>query len=212
MARLLLVDDHRTFLSGTAMILDKYGFNAAVASNGDQALKLVEETAFDLYLFDLKLPGINGFQLTQATLERRPEARIVILTGEDLADHYDHLIEAGVCGMLEKSLGEEEFIAGIRLALQDLVVLPLPLARGLRTKSSLTLPGETEERPLTAKEIEVLRLIATGSKNKDIADRLFMSQRNVEYIISNIMAKLNTQSRQESVAKAIEKKWLRLEP
>jgi two-component system competent response regulator ComA len=214
---ILLVDDHRTFLAGTAMILEKNGFAVTTASSGTEALERMERTRFDLFVFDLKLPGMNGFALTEATLERYPEATIVILTGEDIADHYDRLIESGVVSILEKALGEEEFIACLQLAMQQLTVLPIHLARQLRTKDSRPANPDAEtgkstaNRTLTDKEIAVLRLIAQSYKNKDIADKLFMSQRNVEYVISHLFEKLGVSSRQEAVLKGIELKWLSLE-
>ncbi|MBB6731518.1 response regulator transcription factor [Cohnella zeiphila] len=212
MKHILLVDDHRTFLAGTALILEKHGFRVTAASSGAEALERLAEASFDLFVYDLKLPGMNGFELMETTLRRCPEATIVILTGEDIADHYDRLIESGATGILEKSLGEPEFIASLHLAMQQLTVLPLPLAKQLRTKiGRFPAPSPdtgTANRTLTEKEVAVLKLIAQGHKNKDIADRLFMSQRNVEYMISHLFEKLSVSSRQEAVLKGIELKWL----
>jgi two-component system competent response regulator ComA len=211
---ILLVDDHQTFLAGTAMILEKHGFQVTTASRGSEALERMETLVFDLFVFDLKLPEMNGFALTEATLRRNPEAIIVILTGEDISEHYDKLIDLGVTGVLEKSLGEQEFIISLRLALHRMTVLPLHLAKQLRTKDSCFYrqdQGDTN-KTLTDKEINVLQLIAQGQKNKDIAERLFMSQRNVEYLISNLFEKLNANSRQEAVMKGLELKWLTLDP
>lgn len=215
MKHILLVDDHRTFLAGTAILLEKHGFRVTAASSGAEALERMEQALFDLFVFDLKLPGMNGFELTETTLQRRPEATIVILTGEDISEHYDRLIEMGVTGILEKSLGEQEFIGSLQFAMQQLTVLPLHLAKQLRTKDSrLFGPSPdtgTANRTLTDKEVTVLKLIAQGHKNKDIADRLFMSQRNVEYVISHLFEKLSASSRQEAVMKGIELKWLNLD-
>ncbi len=215
MKHILLVDDHKTFLAGTALILEKHGFRVTTASSGTEALELMEQCPFDLFVFDLKLPEMNGFELSEAALRRDPEATIVILTGEDIAEHYDKLIDLGVIGILEKSLGEQEFIHCIHLAMHHLTVLPVHLARRLRTKDSRNVIQGTESGPgnksLSDKEVEVLKLIAQGYKNKDIAGRLFMSQRNVEYMISRLFEKLGAASRQEAVAKGIEQKWLSLE-
>jgi two-component system, NarL family, competent response regulator ComA len=215
MVHILLVDDHQTFLAGTAMILEKHGYRVSTSSSGIAALELMNDYSFDLFVFDLKLPEMNGFELTEATLQRDPEAAIVILTGEDIAEHFDRLIELGVTGILEKSLGEQEFISSLHLAMQRLTVLPLPLARQLRTKpnrsSTQSQENSGSNKPLSDKEISVLKLIAQGHKNKDIADRLFMSQRNVEYLISHLFQKLNANSRQEAVIKGLELKWLSLD-
>ncbi len=214
MKHILLVDDHRTFLAGTAIILERHDFRVTTASSGAEALTLMEQTWFDLFVFDLKLPEMNGFELTETTLRRHPEAAIVILTGEDSSEHYDRLIEIGVTGIMEKSLGEQEFIGTLQLAMQQLTVLPLHLAKRLRTKEGRSfdplLESGTTHRTLTDKEVAVLKLIAQGYKNKDIADRLFMSQRNVEYVISHLFDKLGVSSRQHAVMKGIELKWLNL--
>lgn len=214
MKHILLVDDHRTFLAGTAIILEKHGFRVTTAHNGAEALSRMNQTQFDLYIYDLKLPEMNGFDLTEATLRRHPEAAVVILTGEDIAEHYDRLIELGATGMLEKSLGEQEFIGSIHFAMQQLTVLPLYLAKQLRTRQSLSAGAGCENgsagRQLTEKELAVLKLIAQGFKNKEIAERLYMSQRNIEYAISHLFEKLNVSSRQEAVMKGIELKWLNL--
>jgi two-component system competent response regulator ComA len=212
---ILLVDDHRTFLAGTAIILEKHGFRVTTASSGAYALDRMEQTVFDLFVFDLKLPEMNGYELTEATLQRHPEATIVILTGEDISEHFDRLIEIGVTGILEKSLGEQEFIASLQLAIQQIMVLPIHLARQLRTKESRYIDPNLEtggaNRTLSDKELTVLKLIAQGHKNKDIADRLFMSQRNVEYLISHLFEKLGVASRQEAVMKGIQLKWLNMD-
>ncbi|WP_166242907.1 response regulator [Paenibacillus turpanensis] len=212
--RILLVDDHHTFLAGSALILQKHGFSTQTASSGQEALKRIQsEEPFDLYLYDLKFPEMNGFELTERTLQIDTNAKIVILTGEDISEHYDRLIELGVCGILEKSVGELEWIASLRLAAKGFIALPLPLARKLRTKTLLedVSTGTGSRSPLTNKELSVLKLIAHGLKNKDIAERLFMSQRNVEYHISHVFDKLQVQSRQEAVAKGIELKLLKIE-
>ncbi|WP_127582121.1 response regulator transcription factor [Paenibacillus koleovorans] len=215
MKHLLLVDDHKTFLAGTALILERHGYRVTTASRGTEALERMEQCPFDLFVFDLKLPGMSGFELSEAALRRDPEATIVILTGEDIAEHYDKLIDLGVTGIMEKSLGEQEFIHCIHLAMHQLTVLPVHLARKLRTKDSFhgiqPVESGAGNKSLSEKEVEVLKLIAQGNKNKDIADRLFMSQRNVEYTISRLFEKLGAASRQEAVMKGIEQKWLSLE-
>lgn len=84
MKHILLVDDHKTFLAGTALILEKHGFQVTTATSGIEALERMESASFDLFLFDLKLPGMNGFELTEETMRKVPEAIVVILTGKIL--------------------------------------------------------------------------------------------------------------------------------
>jgi two-component system, NarL family, competent response regulator ComA len=204
MTTVLLVDDHPMFLAGTQMILEKHGFTVTASANAIEARQQLEQFRFDAYLYDLNLPEVNGFELTRLTLERQPEACIVILTGEEPAEHFDRLMELGVSGLLDKSSTEDQLVTGLTLAMQGRVVLPLALARQLRTKPhSHTDPADANrQRRLTENERKVLELIAQGGKNKDIAAALFMSQRNVEYLISSIFEKLAVSSRQEAVAQA----------
>ncbi|WNQ12340.1 response regulator transcription factor [Paenibacillus aurantius] len=211
MKSILLVDDHRTFLAGTAFILEKYGYRVTTAAKAADALRLMEEAPFDLFVIDLKLPESSGFELAEAILRSFPEAIVVVLTGEDIAEHFDHLLALGVTAVLEKALGEEELAASLRLAEQRLTVLPVELARRLRATGSPADGGAGPTGPaLSERELAVLQLIADGSKNKDIADRLFMSQRNVEYLLSGLFRKLGVQSRQEAVLKAVQEQWIRL--
>jgi two-component system, NarL family, competent response regulator ComA len=203
MTTLLLVDDHPMFLAGTQMILEKHGFIVAAAANAAEARQKLEQSRFDAYLYDLNLPEVNGFELTGMTLDRHPDACIVILTGEVLAEHFDRLMELGVSGLLDKSSTGDQLVTGLTLAMEGRVVLPLEFARQLRTKSfSRTNTDDAIRRRLTENERKVLELIAEGGKNKDIATALFMSQRNVEYLISSIFEKLAVSSRQEAVARA----------
>ena len=206
MTHILIVDDHQTFLAGTKMILEKHNYVVTTAAHPTHALELVSISSFDLYLYDLKLPTMNGFELSRQTLQHHPEAKIVILTGEDITEHFDHLIELGVHGILEKSISEDELMMSLHLALHDKMVLPLHLASQLRTKKLADFYSSTHrlDKPLKDNEIEILKLVAQGVKNKDIAFQLYMSQRNVEYILSNLFNKLQVTSRQEAVLKAIE--------
>jgi two-component system, NarL family, competent response regulator ComA len=208
MTTLLLVDDHQMFLAGSRMLLEKHGFEVHTASSGAEAMAMIRSAPpFDVYLFDLNLPETSGFELTRYTLEQHPDALILILTGEELSEHFDRLIELGVSGMLEKSSTEHDLLTGIQLAQQGRMALPLSLARQLRTlrhQPQAQQAGASRSSKLTPNEISVLQLVKQGCKNKDIASALFMSQRNVEYLLSNAFEKLGASSRQEAVAKAAE--------
>ncbi|MHC0038033.1 response regulator [Pseudoneobacillus sp. C159] len=212
MAHILLVDDHQTFLAGTKMILEKHHYTVTTASHPLEALELQKTTSYDLYLFDLKLPEMNGFELSGQTLQLNPNARIVILTGEDILEHFDRLVNLGVYGILEKSISEQELVMSLELVKHDKMVLPLHLVRQLRSKQSYESDSSKSiDTPLKDNEMEILRLVAQGLKNKDIAHQLFMSQRNVEYILSHLFNKLKVASRQEAVLKAIELNVLKVD-
>lgn len=212
MTRILLVDDHQTFLAGTKMILEKHHFEVTTCSHGQAALEALKTSSFDIHLYDLKLPEINGFELSQKTLESNPEARIVILTGEDIVEHFDRLMDIGVSAVLEKSISEEELLMNLQLVQQEKMILPLQLVRKLKTKDIFHSTNSiTIESPLKENEIKILKLVAQGLKNKDIANELYMSQRNIEYMLSHLFNKLKVASRQEAVLKAIELNLLKID-
>jgi two-component system, NarL family, competent response regulator ComA len=212
MTHILLVDDHQTFLAGTKMILEKHHYTVTTASHPTKALELQKTNNYELFLFDLKLPEMNGYELAGHTLQLTPHARIVILTGEDIVDHFDGLINLGVYGILEKSISEQELVMSLNLVKYDKMVLPLNLVRQLRSKQAFQSDySKRMDAPLKDNEIEILRLVAQGLKNKDIANQLFMSQRNVEYILSHLFNKLEVASRQEAVLKAIELNVLKVD-
>lgn len=212
MTTILLVDDHQMFLAGSRMILEKHGFDVTTASSAAEAIERIDAKPYDMYLFDLNLPESSGYELVRHTTERHPGAIVIILTGELLSEHFDRLMDARVSGMLEKASTEHDLIVGIQLAQQGRMALPLPLVRQLRTKGRLAQeeqqPEAARSRRLTDNEVSVLRLARQGCKNKDIAAALFMSQRNVEYLLSNVFEKLQVSSRQEAAAKAAELGYL----
>lgn len=152
------------------------------------------------------MPNLNGLEATKEILKLHPKAKIIIYTGFDVEPHFNLLIENGVMGILSKTASKERIINTIYSVIQDEVVIPYSLFKQLRIQEihsnmnsshSKTLPITMNQR-----EIEVLSYIEQGMTNKYIAATLNLSQRSIEYTITEIFNKLGVVSRVEAVKKA----------
>ena len=200
----LVVDDHKAVLSGTKLLLEHHGMNVTIAYNGNEALEKMQQHVFDVHLYDLKMPDMNGIELTKKTLELHPQAKIVIFSGEDILSNFNVLIAAGVSGIIDKAASANELMTGIQMAMQRMVVLPLDVVRQLSSNTSQADANESTqlEMPLNELEKSILEKAALGRTNKEIADEFNMVQRNVEYHLSHAYKKLNVTSRVSAIRKA----------
>lgn len=201
MIRILLVDDHPSVMEGTKMMLEKEpGFQVTLGSPGDELLHLIETESFDLMLFDLNMPGVNGIELAKKVLELVPGALILIYTGFDISPHFSRLIEMGVAGFVPKTSTQSELVRAIRHAINNEAVIPLPLLRQLHKD---TKDGSVQRPPqITDKEIVILKEVAKGKSNKVIAEGMYISQRSLEYALTQLFQKLSVHSRNEAVVKS----------
>ena len=120
MKRILIVDDHIAVAEGTKLMLEKEkDFQVETANSGKDALNLVKEASFDIYIFDLKMPKMNGHDLAKRVIELDPLAKIIIYTGYELEEYFNSLIETGVLGFLSKTDSEEQMIKTIRSLLSS---------------------------------------------------------------------------------------------
>lgn len=205
MIHLLLVDDHPSVMEGTKVLLEQDGeINVMLASTPEQALKLASSNSYDVILVDLHMPGMNGIDLARQILEGIPEAIILIYTGFELSNHFNLMMEAGVAGFVSKTAGKEQLVTAVRCALRGEVVLPVSLVRQLRRISIRRTDSgvEPEAGTINGKEYEILKQIAGGKSNKEIAEMLLMSQRSLEYALTSLFQKLGVKSRIDAVIKA----------
>ncbi|SMF89702.1 two component transcriptional regulator, LuxR family [Paenibacillus uliginis N3/975] len=205
MYQILLVDDHPSVMEGTKMLLEQEGdLIVTLANTGDQALELAKEHPFDVMLIDLHMPGINGIDLAKKILTAVPEAIILTYTGYDFMNHFNLMIEAGIAGLVHKTSNKEQLVTAVRCALRGEVVLPLSLVRQMRrtTDHGFKDIKDTGTSSITGKEYKILKQIAGGKSNKEIAEQVIMSQRSLEYCLTNLFQKLNVKSRIEAVMKA----------
>ncbi|USB32703.1 response regulator transcription factor [Paenibacillus sp. YPG26] len=208
MIRILIVDDHPSARDGTrAKLEQEQDMIVTDVCSGMEALSLIEAgERFDVMLFDLNMPVISGLELTKRVLEIHSCACILIYSGYDIAPNFNLLIEAGISGFVSKASPWGHLIQSIRYATQGDSIIPTSLLKQLR-RHDIKLPGHdsngaSELTSITQKEQTILQEIALGKSNKDIANLLYMSQRNVEYHLSRIFEKLHVRSRFEAIAEA----------
>jgi len=193
--RVIVVDDHPMLREGTEALLARAPGIIVVgaAGEGGTALGLIEERRPDVLLLDLRLPDMSGIEVARQVRRRYPAVAILVLTGFDDAGYVRALQQLGVRGYLDKSVGGGQIIAAIRA-----------VAAGGTVLVSEALHGAAAVEPLTAREHEVLALVAAGRRNKEIALALRVSEKTVEFHVTNLFVKLRVQSRTEVALKARE--------
>jgi two-component system competent response regulator ComA len=206
MITVLLVDDHKSILSGTKLLLEGNDMEVTTCYTGTNALEILAKQSFDVCIYDLKMPDMDGLMLTKKTLEIYPDAVILIYSGEDIASNFNILIKSGASGVIDKACSDKHFIAAIKMALEKMVVLPLDLVKSLQVVNTNNQQyiEDTKVENLTQQETDVLLLASKGKTNKEISDELNLAQRSVEYHLSHIYKKLNVTSRVHAIRKAIE--------
>jgi len=213
--RVLLVDDHALFRRGLQATLELEPGIVVVGECGDgaEALERASELVPDVVLMDVRMPRHDGIEACSAIKQAVPSAKIVMLTmSDDEADLYE-AIKAGATGYLLKDLAAEEVASSIRAVQAGQSLISPTLASKLltefaaivkRTDGPQAVPGPR----LTAREMEVLRLVARGMNNRDIARDLFISENTVKNHVRNILEKLQLHSRMEAVMYAVRAKLL----
>jgi DNA-binding NarL/FixJ family response regulator len=206
--RVLLVDDHDLFRSGLVNLLSEHGLHVVgEAENGEVALRLVRELAPDVVIMDLNMPGPSGVDVIRQMTGLAPLTRVVVLTIS--ADDSDVLnaVMGGACGYLLKDSSVDQLIAGIRSAAAGESLISPQIAakmlQFLRAQRSSADAAETIRAELSEREIEVLKLIANGHDNAEIARALFISPKTVKNHISNILMKLQMQNRIQAAVYAV---------
>lgn len=206
MIHVLLVDDHPSVGEGTKnMIESSQDFQVTVLSSGAEALELMKSRTFDLMLFDLHMPGLNGLELTNRVMSLYSDTIVMIYTGYDIGPHFNLLMESGVSGFINKACSKEQLLLALRCALRGDAVIPIPLLKQLRRKEVHIASSQSktlDEVSINEKEQSILQLVSEGYSNKDIAAALYMSQRTVEYNLTRIFEKLSVRSRSEAMVAA----------
>jgi len=205
--RILIADDHGVLRAGLRALLNSEPDFQVVgeAADGQTAARLAEELRPDVALLDLSMPGLDGIQVTRQLKQTLPETRTLILTVHEDEGLLREAIKAGASGYIVKRAVESELISAIRAICAGNLYVHPSLTRALLKEISPSLvPDETPSEPLTAREIEVLRLIAQGHTNRQVAEVLHISVRTVESHRANLMSKLGLSSRAELVRYAME--------
>jgi two-component system nitrate/nitrite response regulator NarL len=204
----LLVDDHDLFRTGLRNLLEEQGVNVVgEAENGQNALRLVAELAPDVVIMDLNMPGLSGVETTRRLTGMAPLTRVLVLTISVDDEDVIKAVMAGACGYLLKDASIEDLIAGIRAAAAgESLISPqiaAKLLQRLRAKTTSEEAAKTIRTELSDREIEVLKLIANGKDNAQIARELFISPKTVKNHISNILMKLQIENRIQAAVYAV---------
>jgi DNA-binding NarL/FixJ family response regulator len=216
--RVLVVDDHALFRRGLEMVLIQEPDIEVVgeASDGEEAVAMVSDLTPDVVLMDVRMPRGSGIEACTAIKDLVPSARIVMLTMSDEEGDLYEAIKAGASGYLLKEIPTYEVAAAIR-AVYDGQSLISPAMAGKLLTEFASMMRDTPEQPvatraprLTDRELEVLKLVARGLNNRDIAKELYISENTVKNHIRNILEKLQLHSRMEAVVYAVREKLLEI--
>ena len=208
MIRLLLVDDHAIVREGLRMLLGEVPDLDLIgeAKDGPEAVTTAAALRPDVILLDLMLPGLNGIEVTRRILAQQPECRIIVLTS--FADDQNVLaaMQAGAAGYLLKDVLQADLVKAIHQAAQGEPALHPEAQRRLvelLTRPQPAQPDEADVAQLTERERDVLRLIARGLSNRQIADTLHITEGTVKGHVSNILSKLHLQDRTQAALFAV---------
>lgn len=203
--RVLVVDDHSIIRKGMRAVLDLVPDIELVgeAENGKQAIKMDLELRPDVILMDLMMPVMDGITCIREVKARRPEARILVLTNFAGEDMIFPAIKAGAMGYHLKDSSPEALVEAIRQVQRGESSLHPLIARKVLDEFHTPSEHQLSTEPLTPRELEVLRLIAQGYENKDIAEDLVVSEATVRTHVSNILGKLHLASRTQAALYAL---------
>ena len=202
MTRIVIADDHAVMRSGLRMLLDATDDLEVVGEAGDveETVRKVKAYKPDVLVLDLHMPGGPSLQAIPALLEASPTTRVVVLTMQDSAAFVREALRAGALGYVTKEAADEELVEAIRLAAADESYLQPKLGMRLATEPERQGPPDD----LSEREAEILRLIALGHTNSEIAEHLFLSVRTVESHRAHIQQKLRLTTRAELVKYALQ--------
>jgi DNA-binding NarL/FixJ family response regulator len=202
--RILSVDDHPLMREGVAALIKSQADMVLVAeaANGSEAVQKFREHQPDVTLMDIRLPDRSGIDTLIAIRSEFPEARILMLTTFEGDVEIQRALQAGARGYMLKSMPPRDLIEGIREVHAGRKKIPPDVAAHLAEHMG--------EEALTAREIEVLQQVAGGNRNKDIAERLFITEETVKVHVKHIMEKLGAKDRTEAVSIALRRGIIRL--
>jgi two-component system, NarL family, response regulator DegU len=208
--RVLIADDHSLVRQGLRRYLDMAEDIDVVgeASNGEEALAMVEKEQPDIVLLDIRMPGVDGLEAARMIRERYPKVGAIMLTAYDDRQFVVEAVRAGARGYVLKARDAEHLIQTVRLVAGGNMVIDPQLVVALAEELSQAKERDRKAETLTAREIEVLQLLAFGHTNRDIAEKLFISPDTVKTHLEHIFEKLGASDRTAAVAEALRRRLI----
>ena len=203
----LIADDHPLVREALHQALDGEEDMEVVAEAGDgeEAVKLASELRPDVAVMDIVMPRLNGIEATRKIKEIAPDIAILILTAYDDDQYILGLLDAGAAGYLLKSARGRDLAGAIRaIKSGESVLHPNIIAKLLRRATMAPVGERKASELLSERESQILKLVTSGMNNKEIAERLFLSQRTIKAHLTNIFNKLNVASRSEAIVKGLQ--------
>lgn len=203
--RVLIADDHALFRDGLRSLLEARGIEVVgEAKNGREAIELARRHRPDIVLMDLTMPEVDGLTATRLVATELPDIRVVILTASDDEADLFEAIKSGAQGYLLKNLEADEFFQALESVMAGEPVLTPRLARRLLQELAQRPAAQEQAAALTDREREILELLVQGvTSNRELAERLFISENTVKYHLKNIMSKLHLENRAQVIAYAL---------
>jgi NarL family two-component system response regulator LiaR len=195
--KLLIADDHRLMLEGIRLALADAPDMEIVAetSSGSQVVPLVRQTSADVVLLDLRMPGMDGLRCLESLRQRHPEVKTIVLSGNDDPDVIEAAFQRGAAAFILKRIDPADLAPVIRQAIDGNVFY--------RVESRPAAP-DTAASGLTSREADILKALAEGLSNKQIARQFWLSEQTIKFHLTNIYRKLDVGSRTEAVRHAYE--------
>ncbi len=214
-AKLLIADDHDLVREGTRAMLEREPDIEVIgeAENGREALELCSGSCPDLVLMDIRMPAMDGLEATRRVKQACPETSVLIMTSHENPDYLLEAVRVGAAGYILKESTKRELLSVVRNVLAGESVLDHNLAMRLikhlsgeadRQAQKPVPPPEALAESLTSRELEVLRLLALGKTNRELADELVISLSTVKRHVERIISKLKVSDRTQAAVKAVE--------
>jgi DNA-binding NarL/FixJ family response regulator len=208
--KVVIADDHSLVRQGLRRYLDMAEDIEVVgeASNGEEAVALVEKAQPNICLLDIRMPGMDGLEAARKIRERFPDVGAIMLTAYDDRQFVVEAVRAGARGYVLKARDAEHLIQTVRLVAGGNMVIDPQLVVALAEELSQAKERDRRAETLTAREIEVLQLLAFGHTNRDIAEKLFISPDTVKTHLEHIFEKLGASDRTAAVAEALRRRLI----
>ena len=208
--KIMIVEDQEIIRKSLGIVLN---LNADInvvgtAENGAVAVEMAAQLLPDVILMDVQMPVMDGVEATERIKKSYPDVKVIMLTTFQDADVVSGALHAGAEGYILKAIDPMDLAAALRLVHRGETMISQEVAKALFTRSSATAGAFVKESDygLTDRETQVLKCISDGLANRDIAEKLFLSEGTVKNYISNIYSKLNVQNRASAMKKATEEK------